>query len=50
MVYNTTDNSTSLDITNLTLGDGDYSVTVAGRDVAGRLGENTSEVFNLSCK
>ena len=38
MVYNTTDNSTSMNITDLTPG-GVYSVTVAGRDGAGRLGQ-----------
>ena len=47
MVYNTTD--TSLNITDLTPGN-EYSVTVAGRDGAGRLRENTSQVFNYSCK
>ena len=46
MVYNTTDNSTSLNITDLTL-DGEFSVSVAGRDGAGRLGENSSY---FSCK
>ena len=52
MVYNTTDNSTSLtmpDITDLT-SDCEYSVTVAGRDGAGRLGENISKEFKFSCK
>ena len=43
MVYNTTDNRSSLSITELTA-DGDYSVTVAGRDGAGRLGEESKEL------
>ena len=41
MVYNTTENSTSISI-DLTPGVV-YSVTVAGRDGAGRLGENISK-------
>ena len=45
MVYNTTDNRSSLSITDLT-SDGEYSVTVAGRDGAGRLGQE-SEVLNI---
>ena len=56
MVYNTTDNRSSLSITDLT-SDGEYSVTVAGRDGAGRLGQESVELiisksahalFNLS--
>ena len=43
MVYNTTDNRTSLSITNLT-SDGEYSATVAGRDGAGRLGQESEEL------
>ena len=43
MVYNTTDNRTSLSITDLT-SDGEYSVTVAGRDGAGRLGQEIEEL------
>ena len=43
MVYNTTDNRSSLNITELTA-DGEYSVTVAGRDGAGRLGEESEEL------
>ena len=43
MVYNTTDNRSSLSITELTA-DGEYSVTVAGRDGAGRLGEESEEL------
>ena len=39
MVYNTTD--TSLNITDLTPGN-EYSVTVAGRDGAGRLGQESN--------
>ena len=46
MVYNTTDNRTSLNIADLT-SDGEYSVTVAGRDGAGRL-EQESEELNIS--
>ena len=46
MVYNTTDNRSSLSITDLT-SDGEYSVTVAGRDGAGRLGQE-SEELNIS--
>ena len=45
MVYNTTDNRSSLSITDLT-SDGEYSVTVAGRDGAGRLGQE-SEVLSI---
>ena len=48
MVYNTTDNRSSLSITNLT-SDGEYSVTVAGRDGAGRLGK-VSEKLNITLK
>ena len=48
MVYNTTDNRSSLNITDLTL-DGEYSVTVAGRDGAGRLGQE-SEELNITLK
>ena len=44
MVYNTTDNRSSLCITDLTA-DGEYSVTVAGRDGAGRLGQKSKEVI-----
>ena len=40
VIYNTTDNRSSLSITDLT-SDGDYSVTVAGRDGAGRLGQES---------
>ena len=43
IVYNTTDNRSSLSITDLT-SDGEYSVTVAGRDGAGRLGQESDEV------
>ena len=43
MVYNTTDNRSSLSITDLT-SDGEYSVTVAGRDGAGRLGQESEEL------
>ena len=43
MVYNTTDNRSSLSITDLT-SDGEYSVTVAGRDGAGRLGQESDEL------
>ena len=46
MVYNTTDKRSSLSITDLT-SDGEYSVTVAGRDGAGRLGQE-SEKLNIS--
>ena len=42
MVYNTTDNRSSLNITDLT-SDDEYSVTVAGRDGAGRLGQEKEE-------
>ena len=48
MVYNTTDNRSSLSITDLT-SDGEYSVTVAGRDGAGRLGQE-SEELNITLK
>ena len=44
MVYNTTDNRSSLSITDLT-SDGEYSVTVAGRDGAGRLGQESKELI-----
>ena len=40
MVYNTADSRSSLNITDLT-SDGEYSVTVAGRDGAGRLGQES---------
>ena len=43
MVYNTTDNRSSLSITDLT-SDGEYSVTVAGRDRAGQLGQESEEL------
>ena len=43
MVYHTTDNRSSLSITDLT-SDGEYSVTVAGRDGAGRLGQESEEL------
>ena len=43
MVYNTTDNRSSLNITDLT-SDGEYSVTVAGRDGEGRLGQESEEL------
>ena len=43
MVYNTTDNRSSLSITDLTY-DGEYSVTVAGRDRAGRLGQDSEKL------
>ena len=43
MVYNTTDNRSSLSITDLTP-DCEYSVTVAGRDGAGRLGQESEEI------
>ena len=47
MVYNTTDNRSSLNITDLT-SDGEYSVTVAGRDGTGRLGQESEELkFDL---
>ena len=50
MVYNTTDNRSSLSITELTA-DGEYLVTVAGRDGAGRLGEESEELkINLNGK
>ena len=48
MVYNTTDNRSSLSITDLT-SDGEYLVTVAGRDGAERLGQE-SEELNISLK
>ena len=44
MVYNTTDNRSSLSITDLT-SDGESSVTVAGRDGAGRLGQESKELI-----
>ena len=47
MVYNTTDNRSSLSITDLT-SDGDYSVTVAGRDGAGRLGQESEELNGIN--
>ena len=43
MVYNTTDNRSSLNVTDLT-SDGEYSVTVAGRDGAGQLGQESEEL------
>ena len=43
MVYNTTDNRSSLRITDL-ISDGEYLVTVAGRDGAGRLGQKSEEL------
>ena len=43
MVYNTTDYRSSLSITDLT-SDGEYSVTVAGRDGAGQLGQESEEL------
>ena len=47
MVYNTTDNRSSLNITELT-SDGEYSVTVAGRDGAGQLEQGSEELkFDL---
>ena len=48
MVYNTSDNRSSLSITDLT-SDGEYTVTVAGRDGAGRLGQE-SDKLKLNCK
>ena len=47
MVYNTTDNRSSLRITDLT-SDGEYSVTVAGRDGAGRLGQESEKLNGLT--
>ena len=44
MVYNTTDNRSLLSITDLT-SDGEYLVTVAGRDGAGRLGQESEELI-----
>ena len=46
MVYNTTDNRSSLSITDLTP-DGKYSVTVVGRNRAGRLGQESEELIFL---
>ena len=46
IVYNTTDNRSSLSITDLT-SDVEYSVTVAGRDGAGRLGQESEELIIL---
>ena len=46
MVYNTTDNRSSLSITDLT-SDGEYSVTVAGRDGTGRLGQESAELNGM---
>ena len=43
MVYNTTDNRSSLRITNLT-SDGEYSVTVAGKNGAEQLGQKSEEL------
>ena len=48
MAYNTTDNRSSLNVTDLT-SDGEYSVTVAGRDGAGRLGQESEELRISSC-
>ena len=47
MVYNTTDNESSLNITDLA-SDGEYSVTVAGRDGAGRLGQESEELMTTA--
>ena len=49
MVYNTTDNRSSLSITDLT-SDGEYSVTVAGRDGAGRLGQESEELKTIDSR
>ena len=49
MVYNTTDNRSSLSITDLT-SDGEYSVTVAGRDGAGRLGQESEELKTINSR
>ena len=46
MVYNTTDNRSLLSITDLT-SDCEYSVTVAGRDGAGRLGQESEELIGM---
>ena len=46
MVYNTTDNRSSLTITDLS-SDGEYSVIVAGRDGEGWLGQESVEVQNI---
>ena len=48
MVYNTIDNRSLLSITDLT-SDFEYSVTVAGRDEAGQLGQE-SEILKFTCK
>ena len=48
MVYNTTDSRSSLSITDLT-SDSEYSVTVAGRDGGGRLGQE-SEKLRISLR
>ena len=45
IVYNTTDNRSSLSITDLT-SDGEYLVTVAGRDGAGRLGQESELILS----
>ena len=45
--YNTVNNWIALNITDLT-SDGEYSVTVAGRDGAGRLGQESSRQLNVS--
>ena len=45
MVYNTTDNRSLLSITDLT-SDGEYLVTVAGRDGAGRLGQESELILS----
>ena len=44
MVYDTIDNYTSLNITDLT-SDGEFLVTVAGRDQAGRIGQASEELI-----
>ena len=45
MVYNITNNRSSLSITDLIMtSDGQYSVTVAGRDGAGLLGHESDEL------
>ena len=54
MIYNTTDNRSSLNITDLASADGEYSVTVAGRDGAERLGQESEKLritfkSNLQC-
>ena len=44
MVYNTTDNRSSLSIIDLIMTDGEYSVTVVGKDRAGRLGQKSNKM------